>query len=111
MAGTAQGGEVQIEILGTQVLVDTYAGDSAEAVAAAIAATLLADPALPGLMAEASGDMVEFQAPADTPVVTDAGLWIGEGDPPVPVPGLGFWTAALLGLGLACLTVRKLATA
>jgi len=109
VVGVAEGGEVVIQILGAEVVVGTNGGESAEDVAASIAAALRAAASLPGLSAEASGNTVVFQAPADAPTITDSGLWIGEGLPPVSVPGLGPWAVWVLALALVWLAARKFA--
>ncbi|MGE4605935.1 MAG: hypothetical protein AAEJ52_04265, partial [Myxococcota bacterium] len=97
VSGTAQGGQITFEILGISLQVTTTAGQSAEQVAAAIAAAILAEPGLAGIEATVTGPTIIVPAPMTVPFSSDPGVQI---ELVSAVPALSPPAATLLGLGL-----------
>ncbi len=108
VGGSAQGGSVSLELWGVTVVVSTFAGQTAEEVASAMAQEILLQPALLGLPVETHGATIFIQAPPVTPTLSDAGLVALEGQPPMAVPSLSRWASVALVLLLSVLAISRL---
>ncbi len=101
--GTAAGGTIEITVSGVALLVPTGAGQSAAAVATAVAAAIEASPALQALGVSAASSLAALfvlGGTIDAAISTDPGIAILPG-PPVPVPSLGLAGRIALALLLA----------
>jgi cysteine-rich repeat protein len=102
--GTATGGTVDLTLSGQALQLTTLPGQSAETVAANLAAAILADPVLSaqGVLAVAVGSDVVTDASVDLFVVNDTGLG-------TPVPALATGALVALMLLTAASGMRRLA--
>lgn len=105
VTGTAVGGQILLEIFGIAVQVTTTAGQSAEQVAAAIAAAVLATPELTGIQATPIVTDVVVTAPFSLPTSGDPGIQISF---PLPIPALAPSTTTLLALAMLILSYTSL---
>jgi cysteine-rich repeat protein len=105
ITGTANGGTVTVTIDGVAVQIATTLGQSASAVASALAAAINASTALSALydISSAQTNQVVITGTLDSLVFDDTGL-----NPPALVPGLGGVARALLSLGLIGLCLREI---
>lgn len=99
ISGIATGGSFSVTIDGVIVLVATSAGQTAAAVASALAAAINADPTLAGqrIFGLASGSVLVTTGSIEAVVNLDVGL--GGAAPPVLVPVMGSY--GILWLALA----------
>jgi cysteine-rich repeat protein len=105
-AGTAQGGAIRITVSGVELVVSTHAGQSAAAVADAVAAAIEASSALQALGVSAASslnDLFVLGGTIDAASDTDPGIVILTG--PAAIPALGLASRIVLVLALAGLGV------
>ena len=104
-AGTAAGGTIQLTVSGVILVVPTFAGQSADAVAAAVAAAIEASPALQALGVSAASSLADLYVlggTIDAALSSDPGITILPGPGEVPSLGLaGRIALALLLAGIA----------
>ncbi len=103
LVGTAAGGTIEITVSGVALSVPTGAGQSAAAVAAAVASAIEATPALQALGVSAASSLAALfvlGGTIDAAISTDPGIAILPG-PAVPVPSLGLAGRIALLLMLA----------
>jgi cysteine-rich repeat protein len=106
LGGTATGGSVSVTIDGVLVQVVTSAGQTGDAVAAALAAAINANTALQGVhvVADSQGNRTAISGNLDSFVIDDPGFAA------VPVPALGAAGQGLLAvilIGLAARMTRR----